>query len=108
MLQAMPDAPGVALVIIQHLAPDKPSLAPELLARYTKMEVRQVDDQPVVEPDHVYVIPPGKFLSIVSGKLQLTQMKGPRLPPVSVDFFFPSIGQGSASASRRRDPIRHW
>ncbi|WP_162276006.1 CheR family methyltransferase [Roseimaritima ulvae] len=93
LLEAMPDHPGVALVIVQHLAPDKPSLASGLLARYTKMDVRQVHDQSVVEPDHVYVIPPGKLLSIAGGKFQLTPMEGPRHPPVSVDFFFRALAK---------------
>ncbi len=42
LLEAMPEKPGVALVVIQHLARDRPSLAAELLDKYTVMKVRQV------------------------------------------------------------------
>ena len=88
LLEAVPDDPPFALVIVHHLARDRPSLVPELLAKYTRMPVKQVDDGPMVKPGHVYVIPPGQFLSINSGRLSLTQMTGPRRTPVTIDFFF--------------------
>ena len=93
LLEAMPEQPGIALVIIQHLAPDKPSLAPELLARYTKMVVRQVTDEPMVQPGHVYIIPPGKLLSISGGRLRLTEMDGPRRAPIAIDYSFRALAK---------------
>lgn len=60
LLQAMPDEPNVAIVIVQHLARDKPSLASELLEKYTRLKVRQVHDEPLIQPNCVYIIPPGK------------------------------------------------
>ncbi|TWT56062.1 CheR family methyltransferase [Allorhodopirellula solitaria] len=93
LLEAVPEAPRFALVIVHHLARDRPSLAPELLAKYTRMPVNQVDDGPLVKPGHVYVIPPGQFLSIDDGRLSLTRMEGPRRTPVAIDFFFRALAK---------------
>ncbi len=93
MLEAMPVEPGFAIVIVQHLARDKPSLAPELLSKYTNLNVCQVHDEPVVQRDHIYVIPPGQYLGIVNGQLQLSDMEGPRRTPVAIDHFFRALAK---------------
>jgi len=90
---AMPGDSGVAFVIVQHLAPEHRSQMAELLARHTPMPVAQVKDGTVVEPNHVYLIPPGKCLKIFHGKLLLSEFKpgdGPNLP---VDLFFRSLAE---------------
>ncbi|REK09069.1 MAG: PAS domain S-box protein [Planctomycetota bacterium] len=91
LLEAMPDKPGVALVIIQHLDPNKESLTPELLARRTKLEVTQVHDDPHVKPNRVYCIPPGKYLSIADGTLHLSEPDRPRGARMAIDFFLRSL-----------------
>ncbi|HUG91844.1 MAG TPA: chemotaxis protein CheB, partial [Planctomycetaceae bacterium] len=91
LLEAMPDKPGVALVIIQHLDPTKKSLASELLAKSTRMQVCQVEDDPQVKPNHVYVIPPGKYLSIAQGKLHLSEPDAPRGARMAIDVFLRSL-----------------
>ncbi|MBE0475437.1 MAG: PAS domain-containing protein, partial [Rhodoferax sp.] len=51
----------------------------------------QVTDQMPVEPDHVYVIPPGSDMSLLHGVLHLfepTEARGLRQP---IDFFFKSL-----------------
>jgi chemotaxis response regulator CheB len=58
MLQALPVDTGMAFVLIQHLAPTRPSLLAEILSRATRMPVVEVHDEPRVQPNHVYVIPP--------------------------------------------------
>ena len=60
MLQALPIDTGMAFVLVQHLAPSRPSLLAEILSRATQMPVREVHDEPSVEPNHVYVIPPDR------------------------------------------------
>ena len=65
----MPNEPGVVLVMIQHLEPTKKSLTTELLAKHTKMQATWIGHVPQERPNRVYVIPPGKYLSIARGKL---------------------------------------
>ena len=81
----------MAFVVIQHLDPDHPGIMPELLQRITTMKVFQASDRLVVKPNHVYVIPPNKSMSILNGALYLfepIETRGLRLP---IDYFFRSL-----------------
>ena len=71
LLRALPIDTGLSFVIIQHLAPDHPSNLAEILSRATMMPVGEVRDEPEVEPNRVYVIPPGRNMIIAGGKLIL-------------------------------------
>ena len=71
LLRALPIDTGSGFVIIQHLAPDHPSNLAEILSRATMMPVCEVRDEPEVEPNCVYVIPPARNMIIAGGKLQL-------------------------------------
>jgi two-component system CheB/CheR fusion protein len=53
LLQALGSSPGIALVFIQHLAPQHESALPTLLAHQTKMSVVQVTDGVHVEANRV-------------------------------------------------------
>ena len=55
---SLPDTPGMAFVVVQHLSPDFKSLMDELLARHTSMPIHLVENEMVVEANHVYLIPP--------------------------------------------------
>jgi chemotaxis response regulator CheB len=72
----MPSDTGAAFVIVQHLAPSKDSAMPELVARYTRMPVHEVTDNLEIKPDTIYLIPPGKNMSITDGTLQLLNQVG--------------------------------
>jgi two-component system CheB/CheR fusion protein len=87
------DTPGMAFVFVQHLARDHKSILSELVRRYTKMEVFEVEDGMVVKPNCAYIIPPNRDMALVNGALQLlepTLARGIRLP---IDFFFRSLAQ---------------
>ena len=87
----MPHDSGIAFVIVMHFDPAAKSLMSEILKRYTKMEVAQVEEGMNVEPNHVYIIPPNKDMAILRGALHLLEpvvRKGIRHP---IDFFFRSL-----------------
>ncbi len=88
---AMPAESGLAFVLIQHLDPTHISLTDELLSKHTKMRVVQVTDEMCVEPNHVYVIPPNRYLAISGEKLHLTEPLERRGLRVPIDFFFRSL-----------------
>src|SRR5258706_4841892 len=67
----MPPDAGMAFAVIQHLAPDHPSALPQLLAKYTRMEVEQVQDNMAMAPGRVYIIPPNATLTIRAGVLRI-------------------------------------
>jgi len=84
---------GMAYVVIQHLDPTQKGMLPELLQRISKIEVFQAEDQMSVKPNHIYVIPPNKSMSIINGRLRLTEpaeSRGLRLP---IDFFLRSLAK---------------
>ncbi len=84
---------GLAYVVIQHLDPNYVGIMPELLQRTTQMKVVQASDRLQVEPNHVYVIPPNKSMSILNGFLYLfrpVELHGLRLP---IDYFFRSLAE---------------
>ena len=72
LLRALPVDTGMAFVLVQHLAPSHASALADILGRATSMPVREVENRATVEPDHVYVIPPGQDLGIYGGSLQLS------------------------------------
>jgi two-component system CheB/CheR fusion protein len=87
----VPARSGMAFVVVQHLDPTRKGLMPELLQRSTELKVVQVRDRAPVRPNCVYVIPPGKDMSILRGVLHLfepTATRGLRLP---IDSFLRSL-----------------
>ncbi len=62
---------GMAYVIIQHLAPTHESMLSSILGKHTRMPVQEVTDRVLVEPNVVYIIPPGKDMEIIDGHLSL-------------------------------------
>ena len=90
-LSQVPEKSGMAFVVVQHLDPTRKGLMPELLQRSTAMDVIQVKDRMRVRPDCVYVIPPGKDMSVLRGVLHLfspAEARGLRLP---IDTFLRSL-----------------
>ncbi|RAK66844.1 chemotaxis protein CheB [Hymenobacter edaphi] len=89
----LPAAPGMAFVVVVHLAANQRSHLPEVLQRFTNMLVYEVEDGQRLRPNTVYVLPPDKDLSLLSGTLLLlppTQAPGHRLP---IDFFLQSLAK---------------
>jgi two-component system CheB/CheR fusion protein len=87
--------PGInaAFVIITHLDPNHPSMLVEILAKFTEMEVMEAQHQMLVEPNKVYIIPPGKIMSIFHRTLQLTARPPSHDPPMPIDFFLRSLAE---------------
>lgn len=83
--------PGMALVLVQHLAPDHKSLLGELLQRFTAMPVFEVEDGMPARPNHVYVIPPNRDMVLQQGVFQLHEPSAPRGPRQTIDIFFRSL-----------------
>src|SRR5438270_9715050 len=93
LLTGLPPSSGMAFILIQHLDPTHPSMMVDLLAGHTPMTVQQAADGMPLERDHLYLIPPGTYLSIRGGALRLSEPQerhGARLP---FDFFLRSLAE---------------
>lgn len=91
LLDRLPAGNGMAFILVQHLDPNHESMMVDLLAAQTSMIVCQATDGMPVERDHLYVIPPGAYLSVAGGALRLTPPQarhGARLP---FDFLLNSL-----------------
>lgn len=91
--------PGMAFVLVQHLAPEHKSILTELVSKLTHLEVLEAQEGMQVRVNCVYVIPPGRDLALLQGYLQLLEPsvhRGLRLP---IDFFFRSLAEEQAEWS---------
>ena len=84
---------GMAFVVVQHLDPTHESLMAQLIERFTSMHVKQAEGGEMLEPDHVYVIPPGHGLALNGGILSLTEFTDPRGMRRPIDDFFESLAE---------------
>ncbi len=99
LLKALPSNSGLAFVLIQHLEPKHESGLTTLLSRATSIPVVQVSDGMAVEPDHVYVIPPNKTMTIRAGSLRLgprSEVRGVQLP---IDDFCITLAKEQGNAA---------
>jgi len=71
----LPNNSGAAFVLIQHLSPDFKSLMKELLERCTRMAIYRVVEGMELQPNTIYLIPPGKNLILKGQKLHLLPQK---------------------------------
>ena len=98
-LSNVPPDSGMAYVVIVHLAPEHESMLSELLQRATSMRVSEAQDNQLLEANCVYVIPPGKQLSLSDGHLRLSELPREFGRRVAVDFFFRSLADTHGSHS---------
>src|SRR5262245_45627986 len=92
LFKAMPPEPGMAFVIVTHLAPKRESMLPEILARDTRMPVVTAEHDQEIRSNHVYVAPADKVLDINKGRLGLRSMAdGHARTPI--DSFFAALAE---------------
>ncbi len=94
----LPDEPGLAFVIVQHLSPDFRSLMDEILGRQTSMSVGIANDGEQVVANRVYLLPPGNEMTIEAGRLKLHDKAADQKLSFPIDRFFESL---AADAGRR-------
>ena len=82
----------MAYVLVQHLSPTHASSLTEILSRATNIPVTETEDGMRVEPDHIYVIPPDRDMTISQGVLQLVARpeQGQHHP---IDIFFCALAE---------------
>ncbi len=85
--------PGMAFVLVQHLDPNHKSILTDIIRRYTRMQVFEVEDGMVVHPNCVYIIPPNCDMAFLNGTLHLMEPSTPRGQRLPIDFFFRSLAQ---------------
>ncbi|MBV9489804.1 MAG: PAS domain-containing protein, partial [Verrucomicrobia bacterium] len=90
-LENLPERTGMAFVLLPRLDPKHENLIGPLLARKTKLPVKEVKQGDRVQADHLYVVPPNANMTIRNGVLRLaprTLSHGQHMP---VDIFMRSL-----------------
>jgi len=90
LLQSLSPSTGMAFVIVQHLDPHHESEMAAILSKSTAMPVVPVEHNALLEPDHVYVMPPNATVLLVAGRLMLEPrpVRGQSMP---IDLFLRSL-----------------
>ncbi|MBS1794426.1 MAG: PAS domain-containing protein [Acidobacteria bacterium] len=93
LFSRLPAEPEMAFVVILHLSQRHESNLAQILQNTTAMPVEQVMETVRIEPNRVYVIPPGQDLEMVDGEIRLTPPS--RIPGkrVAIDRFFRSLAE---------------
>ena len=92
-LAAMPSDTGMAFVLVQHLDPIHVSLMAGLLSGHTTMPVTQAAEGVSIEPNRVYLIPPGVSLAVAGGKLHLSELTERHGARTAFDVFLRSLAE---------------
>ncbi|WP_299436605.1 chemotaxis protein CheB [uncultured Rhodospira sp.] len=82
---------GMAFVVILHLDPSVASRVSEILATHTAMPVEPAAEDMPVQPNRVYVIPPGALLSLKDDTFHLEEIDQDRVKRRPVDHFLASV-----------------
>jgi two-component system CheB/CheR fusion protein len=88
---------GLAFVVIQHLKSDQKSNLPDILARSTKMPVRTIENGICVEPNTVFITPPGFDVALTGDFLNLNVRGKSDIHDLGIDFFLSSLSQSRKS-----------
>lgn len=89
-LKAIPEKSGMAYVYVQHLSPSHGSILPDIVQKFTKIPVSLIEDNIHLQPNRIYIIPPGSMLTASDGVLKLEPIKGKKVK--TIDLFFSSLG----------------
>jgi len=78
-------------VVAQHMSPTHRSMMAEILARETRIPVRELIDNEQPQPDIVYIVPPGSNLTFQHGRFHLTTPSPEVAPKPSINLLFQSM-----------------
>ena len=91
--EAVPRDSGMVFVVILHLSPEHESKLAEILQTVAAIPVTQVSGKVKVLPDHVYVVPPNKSLSMVDGHILASPVNTFEERRAPIDIFFRTLGE---------------
>ena len=97
--QRMPADSGLAFIVVVHLSPAHESSLSDVLQRVTSMPVAPVHGGETVQANHVYVIPPGKHLTLVDARLRLSELPPMTGRRVSIDLLLRTLAESAGANS---------
>jgi two-component system CheB/CheR fusion protein len=92
-LAAVPPKSGLAFIMVQHLDPKHASMMAEILSAHAPVAVAEAGDGMRIEPDRVYVIPPGRYLAVRDGAIRLSLPQGHETVRMPFDVLLQSLAE---------------
>jgi two-component system CheB/CheR fusion protein len=99
LLKALPNKSGMAFVLIQHLEPTHESALTGLLSKVTAIPVVEVTNGMGLDPNHIYVIPPNKNMTIRKGALRLAPRSDASRLQHPIDDFSVALAEEHGNAA---------
>ncbi len=93
LLKNLPQEPGLAFVLVQHLDPTHESALSAVLSRATSMPVREARNNLRLEPNRVYVIPPNRIIALAERRLKVSPRRDSREVHRPIDHFLESLAE---------------
>jgi two-component system CheB/CheR fusion protein len=93
LFQNLPEAPGMAFVLVQHLDPTHESALSSLLSRATAMRVAEAKNNLRLAPNQVYVIPPNKLIDVAGRQLKISPRRDTKDFHMPIDHFLESLAE---------------
>ena len=91
LFRAIPSDCPLSFVVVMHLPADGPSLLPDIIRKYTSIQVLTVENGMPLRPNTIYIPPPGKNLKVNDGKLQVFSPESEERPHHPINRFFISL-----------------
>jgi two-component system CheB/CheR fusion protein len=87
----LPKNPQMAFVIVQHFNRNVRSIADQLLTKYTSSPVHRAKHNQLLQPNHIYVLPENKMMTLQGYRLQVRERKAEEVVNRAIDIFFQSL-----------------
>jgi two-component system CheB/CheR fusion protein len=93
ILRHMPAATGMAFVLAAHRGLEKASLLPQVLASVTTMALIEVEEGMLLEPNHIYLMPPHTEMTVKNEKFALQPPRKSHGWPTTISLFLISLAE---------------
>jgi len=93
VLSRLPAGLSAAVLVVQHLHPDRRTHLHECLARHSPMPVRLADEEMPIEAGVVYLAVPGQHLRVARGRLTFGSGEQVNYVRPSADVLFASAAE---------------
>jgi two-component system CheB/CheR fusion protein len=90
---------GMSMVIVVHQQANRRSLLPEILGRWSSYPVASISNGTQLEPDHVYVAPPGMSVTLERNVFRLQPLVDLKQRVSCIDRFFSSAADSFGAHS---------
>lgn len=91
LFRRVPADSGFTFVVILHISAEHESNLAGIVQNETSLPVTQVNETVRIEPNRIYVNPPGKYLVMEKGSLRLAEPERLRGAHTSVDLFLRTL-----------------